>query len=309
MPRSHGHSASDRSAGRVDGEGLSDRVPGNMRPPPGTPPSARPSRQDLYIRRRRPLRAVYGAGEQGGVPGRARSASARYRTAMTRPGSDDTDRLPSDRHPVKMVGWRATRRASTYKRSTRASRSSNGAGGADPLDRPGPPRRGSFGRPSNPLWPAIPNRSPWPNAHWPSGYEAESAVELLSRYAVMMGELAERAAAIYMVLVAAADVDPELADLLAEFEKQRLKASTMIAEAVRDRGGLPFGRSLAEARDTIWVCNAPEMYVWLTSRRRCSNKRYVSWAREHADQACRRAAGRGRGVTGAGHLPEHRGPW
>ncbi len=109
--------------------------------------------------------------------------------------------------------------------------------------------------------------------------EAESAVELLSRYAVMMGELAERAAAIYMVLVAAADVDPELADLLAEFEKQRLKASTMIAEAVRDRGGLPFGRSLAEARDTIWVCNAPELYVWLTSRRRWSNKRYVSWAR------------------------------
>ncbi len=116
-----------------------------------------------------------------------------------------------------------------------------------------------------------------PLAKWV--YEAESGVELLSRYAVMMGELAERAAAIYMVLVAAADVEPELADLLAEFEKQRLKASTMIAEAVRDRGGLPDGRSLAEARDTIWVCNAPELYVWLTSGRRWSNKRYVSWAR------------------------------
>lgn len=110
-------------------------------------------------------------------------------------------------------------------------------------------------------------------------YDTDSAVELLSRYAVMMGELAERAAPIYMVLVAAADVEPELAELLADFEKQRLKASTMIAEAVRDRGGLPDGRSVTEARDTIWVCNAPELYVWLTSKRRWSKKRYVSWAR------------------------------
>ncbi|MDQ4132913.1 MAG: TetR/AcrR family transcriptional regulator [Actinomycetota bacterium] len=110
-------------------------------------------------------------------------------------------------------------------------------------------------------------------------YEAESAIELLGRYAVMMGELAERAAPIYMVLVAAADVEAELADLLADFEKQRLKASTMLAEAIRDRGGLPEGRSLAEARDTIWVCNAPELYVSLTSKRRWSNKRYASWAR------------------------------
>ncbi len=110
-------------------------------------------------------------------------------------------------------------------------------------------------------------------------FEADGAVELLSRYAVMMGELAERAAPIYKVLVAAADVDTELAELLADFEKQRLKASTMIAEAVRDRGGLPDGRSLVEARDTIWVCNAPELYLWLTRKRRWSKKRYVDWAR------------------------------
>jgi AcrR family transcriptional regulator len=116
-----------------------------------------------------------------------------------------------------------------------------------------------------------------PLARWV--YEAESPVELLSRYAVMMGELAPRAASIYMVLVAAADVEPELADLLSDFERQRLKASTMVAEAVRDRGGLPDGRSLPEARDTIWVCNAPELYVWLTRKRRWSNHRYVSWAR------------------------------
>ncbi len=116
-----------------------------------------------------------------------------------------------------------------------------------------------------------------PLAQWV--HEADTAVGLLSRYAVMMGELAERAAPIYMVLVAAADVDPELCDLLADFEKQRLKASTMIAEAVRDRGGLPDGQSLGDARDTIWVCNAPELYVWLTKKRRWSKNHYVNWAR------------------------------
>ena len=116
-----------------------------------------------------------------------------------------------------------------------------------------------------------------PLAQWV--YAADTPVELLSRYAVMMGELAERAAPIYMVLLAAADVEPELAELLAEFERQRLQASTMVAEAVRDRGGLADGRSLADARDTIWVCNAPELYIRLTSKRRWSRKRYVSWAR------------------------------
>jgi AcrR family transcriptional regulator len=115
-----------------------------------------------------------------------------------------------------------------------------------------------------------------PLAQWV--YDADTAVELLSRYAVMMGELASRAGPIYDVLVRAADGDPELAALLADLEGQRLRAATMVAEGVRARGGLPAGRTLAEARDVIWVCNAPELYVSLTTKRRWSTKRYVAWA-------------------------------
>ena len=48
---------------------------------------------------------------------------------------------------------------------------------------------------------------------------------------------------------------------------------------MRDRGGLPAGRSLAWARDVIWVCNAPENYTMLVTRRRWSVARYVDWAR------------------------------
>jgi AcrR family transcriptional regulator len=116
-----------------------------------------------------------------------------------------------------------------------------------------------------------------PTAKWV--HEAVTAEEMLSRYAVMAGELASRAGPIYSVLVAAADAEPELAALLKTFEAQRLRAATAIAEGVRTRGGLPSGRSLDEARDIIWLCIAPEIHTLLTARRRWSTKRYVAWVR------------------------------
>jgi hypothetical protein len=116
-----------------------------------------------------------------------------------------------------------------------------------------------------------------PTARWV--YEAETAEEVLRRYAVMSGELASRAGSIYGVLAGAADAEPELANLLRTFEAQRLRAATQVAEAVHARGGLPPGRTVAEARDTIWLCNAPEVYVMLTAKRRWSTRRYVAWVR------------------------------
>ena len=116
-----------------------------------------------------------------------------------------------------------------------------------------------------------------PLAQWV--YETDDPREVLSRYAVMMGELGARAAPIYDVVVRAADSDPEIAELLADLERQRLRASTTLAEAIAARGGLPAGRTIAEARDTIWVCNAPELYVTLTRTRRWSKRRYVEWSR------------------------------
>jgi AcrR family transcriptional regulator len=116
-----------------------------------------------------------------------------------------------------------------------------------------------------------------PTATWV--YEADTAEELLGRYAVMMGEVAERAGPIYDVLVRAADTDAELARLVETFEAQRLTAATRLAEAVRDRGGLPAGRDVDAARDVVWLCNAPELHTMLVGRRGWSNERYVDWAR------------------------------
>jgi AcrR family transcriptional regulator len=110
-------------------------------------------------------------------------------------------------------------------------------------------------------------------------YDTDDPREVLRRYAEMMGELAARAAPIYDVMVRAADAEPELADLQADLERQRLKASTIVADAIASRGGLPPGRTVEEARDTVWVLNAPELYVTLTRKRRWSTKRYVAWSR------------------------------
>lgn len=110
-------------------------------------------------------------------------------------------------------------------------------------------------------------------------YDTPDPHELLGRYAVMMGELAARAAPIYEVVTRAADAEPEIAELLADLERQRLRASTIVAEAVVNRGGLPAGRSVEEVRDTVWVCNAPELYVTLTRKRKWSTRRYVEWSR------------------------------
>jgi AcrR family transcriptional regulator len=117
-----------------------------------------------------------------------------------------------------------------------------------------------------------------PLARWVD--EADTAQELVRRYAQMMGALAQRSAEVYSVLTGAADGDAELADLLEDFEQQRLNAAARITEAVRRRGGLPEGRSAAEARDLIWMLTDPLHYVSLTRKRRWSHARYVAWAEE-----------------------------
>jgi AcrR family transcriptional regulator len=115
-----------------------------------------------------------------------------------------------------------------------------------------------------------------PTAQWVA--DADDPVELLGRYAQMCGELASRAGRIYGVLVAAADGEPVLAELLDTFEAQRLKAARQIALAVRERGGLAPGTSLDHARDVVWIANSPDLFN-LAVKRRWSLERYVAFVR------------------------------
>jgi AcrR family transcriptional regulator len=105
----------------------------------------------------------------------------------------------------------------------------------------------------------------------------KTAEMVLARYAVMIGDLNRRAAPVFDVLVRAADTDPELADLAAQFEAQRLSGAELVAGMAVKRGGVPAGRSRAEVRDLVWLYNSPEQYTLLVTKRKWSQARYVAW--------------------------------
>lgn len=49
------------------------------------------------------------------------------------------------------------------------------------------------------------------------------------------------------------------------------------AQDLADAGGLRPGLSIAEAADTVWATNSPEVYVLLTDERDWSPDQYQRW--------------------------------
>lgn len=115
-----------------------------------------------------------------------------------------------------------------------------------------------------------------PLAKWVEA--ARTPVQVMARYAVMMGDLGERAAPVFDVLVRAADAEPDLVEVVARFEAQRLSGADWVAGYVQALGGVPEGRTRAALRDQIWLCNAPEQFTLLVTRRGWTTARYVAWA-------------------------------
>lgn len=119
---------------------------------------------------------------------------------------------------------------------------------------------------------AIANR---PIYRWVT--EAATQTELLRRLAVMETELNVRAAGLYDVLYRAADTEPELAELVATFEAQRLDGAERAVARLAGLGPLPAGRTKAAIRDAIWLANEPVQYTLLVTRRGWSRARYQAW--------------------------------
>ena len=118
----------------------------------------------------------------------------------------------------------------------------------------------------------------------------DDGLEMLQRYAVACGAMVDRIGRIYGVLTGAADADPVLAELLARFDDQRLDAATAMAAGLHDRGALPDGVDLDDARDLVWMANAPELYA-LTLKRGWSTDRYVALVRDFLLELVPRAGG------------------
>lgn len=107
--------------------------------------------------------------------------------------------------------------------------------------------------------------------------EAPTAAEALRRYAEAIADLAHRAYPIYAVAHAAADADPQIADLVADLDRQRLTAAGYIATTVAARRGDADLSRIGFLRDTIWTLNSPLLYGLLVHQRGWSVEAYRDW--------------------------------
>lgn len=116
--------------------------------------------------------------------------------------------------------------------------------------------------------------------------EAPTAGEVLDRLARLAADWAPRACPIFLVVYAAADSDPQIAELAAVFDAQRLDGAAQLAEALMTRPDYPQpvsagerGAVGAKIRDTIWTLNSPLMYRLLVVQRGWSVEQYGEWFR------------------------------
>ena len=94
-------------------------------------------------------------------------------------------------------------------------------------------------------------------------------------------EVAPRTAPILLLIRSAAGTDPEMTDLLAEVDEQRLRRMHGNARTLYERGDLRQGITLEQARDVLWTISSPELYELLVLRRGWSMDRFAAF---QADQ-------------------------
>ena len=82
----------------------------------------------------------------------------------------------------------------------------------------------------------------------------------LRGWARQVCEVSERIAELAQVLVAAADSDPEVAQLLSVVETQRLTGARMLVRWLRDHGGLRRGLTPERAAQICWTQSDPGIY-------------------------------------------------
>lgn len=115
----------------------------------------------------------------------------------------------------------------------------------------------------------------------------------LAQFAALVRDVQSRITPLYRVLVGAAASDPDAAELLAEYNRQRQEGQGHIAHALaRDRA---LRQSIRErdAADIIHALGSPEVYHLLTADRGWTPERYERWlAGTLADQLVRPDDGR-----------------
>lgn len=108
-------------------------------------------------------------------------------------------------------------------------------------------------------------------------HEAPTAAEALRRYAFVVSDVAHRSYPIYAVAHAAADADPQIAELVADLDRQRLTGAGYIATTVAAKRGDADLSRVGYLRDTIWALNSPLLYGLLVHQRGWTVEAYREW--------------------------------
>jgi len=99
----------------------------------------------------------------------------------------------------------------------------------------------------------------------------------LKLYANVIRETHARLAPLFLALRDASSTEPEAKEVWQEISDRRAANMRKLVGDIRAAGGLRAGLSIADAADTVWVMNSPEVYVLLTVDRGWSPARYERW--------------------------------
>jgi TetR/AcrR family transcriptional regulator, regulator of autoinduction and epiphytic fitness len=99
----------------------------------------------------------------------------------------------------------------------------------------------------------------------------------LELYAATQPGVHGRSGRLYRVLVAAADADAELRDVLDGMEARRLHGLGGLAGQLAESGALRSDLSLGEARDVIWTLCSTPVHDLLVRERGWASERYQRW--------------------------------
>jgi AcrR family transcriptional regulator len=104
--------------------------------------------------------------------------------------------------------------------------------------------------------------------------------KLLRGLGVLTTEVAPRIAPLLLLLATAAETDPAMAQLRADFDASRLARMTQIAQTLASKTSLRPGVSLDEAAEIMWAYSSPELYDLLVLTRGWLPERYGQFVGE-----------------------------
>lgn len=107
--------------------------------------------------------------------------------------------------------------------------------------------------------------------------EETDPVRRLHAFGRFVAEVMPRVGPLMLLVRAAADTQPELADIWTRMNTERLARMTQHAQRLSEHGHLRPDVTIAEARDVLWLYSAPDLYDLLVQQRGWSLDQYGEW--------------------------------